>query len=168
MDVSESSIALGVYDPDTRRKTNMRSMGVPSLKRRQHKETPLGETVESIVLEYTVTTVTTESYEQLSSQLSSAVDDGDFDSLMHSIAVAYAATDLETAVSASIKVTDETLTSDDSGGGGKDGLSGGAIAGVVIGTIAGVALLGALLWYVLSAKRSVPMASQPNEVQVEM
>jgi hypothetical protein len=112
--------------------------------------------------------VTTDSYDQLSSQLSSAVDNGDFDSLMHSIAVAYAATDLETAVSASIKVTDVTPTADDSGGGGKDGLSGGAIAGVVIGTIAGVALLGALLWYVLSAKRSVPMSSQPNEVQVEM
>jgi hypothetical protein len=44
-----------------------------------------------------------------------------------------------------------------------DSISGGAIAGIVIGALAGLALIGGLLWFFLRRRRNATSASNPNE-----
>ena len=54
------------------------------------------------------------------------------------------------------KTPDENPTTPDTTDCGKDGLSGGAIAGIVVGSIVGVAAIGvggfALVWFVIKKK----------------
>jgi len=87
----------------------------------------------SIILKYDVVVSSTQTSEQLQTQLKNAVSDGSFDNFMQTAATEQGATNLQSATSDAIETetidpADNTDTSS-----AKDTLSGAAIAGIVIG-----------------------------------
>lgn len=99
----------------------------------------------------TYTVVTSESsftYDELSSELKSSVAAGDFDTYLHENAAASGATGFSSATSTSVTTTNLQSGSSDNGG-----LSGGAIAGIVI---ACVVLLSACAYFVHRWRSSSP------------
>lgn len=93
-----------------------------------------------------------QSYESLSSQLSDAVTSGQFNTILQTNAAANGATGLEDATSDSVTTTNlladngNNKKKDDS----DDGLSDGAIAGIVIGVLAGVIIIGLIAYFVIN------------------
>jgi hypothetical protein len=97
------------------------------------------------------TTNATELYLTLTRNLNTAMSDGSFTSTMQEVALALNATVLASAdatgVTNSAPTIENSVADDDSSGGGDSALTGGAIAGIVIGVLVGAALLGAVFYY---------------------
>lgn len=89
------------------------------------------------------------SYTSLSSQLSTAVSDGEFTTNLQSFSTSTGATGFATASSTSVTTTD-LLDDDNSGGGDNNSLSTGAIAGIVIGCAAFVIVIAVSMYYFFS------------------
>lgn len=101
---------------------------------------------DSIETSYVVKVQTGDSsvgYDDLSSQLQTAVEDGQFNDYMTEYGEKYGATGLINATSSS--VTTENLET--SGSSSDDGLSDGEIAGIVIGVLAFVGIIGAITYF---------------------
>lgn len=120
----------------------------PSLRRLQSSN--------AITTTYTVTTQSVYSAQQLSSQLENAITAGLFDATLHTTASNNGATALTTATSGELLVTYPQPS-----GGSSDKLSDGAIAGIVIGCVAGVVLIFALAYYFMGGGKAA-MSSQPH------
>lgn len=88
------------------------------------------------------------SYDELSTELTDAVESGEFDTLLTTNAQDNGATALVGATSDEVET--QNLVTDS--GSSDDGLSGGAIAGIVIGVLVGVALICGAIYYVISNK----------------
>ncbi|KAJ1418991.1 hypothetical protein B484DRAFT_481555 [Ochromonadaceae sp. CCMP2298] len=91
-------------------------------------------------------------YDDLTSQLSEAVNDGTFDLLLTQYATANNATSLVAATSDSITTTDTSPY--DSGKSDSNVLHDDAIAGIVVGTLVGCLLLGLLAWFACRPKNN--------------
>jgi hypothetical protein len=102
------------------------------------------QTSGSIRVTYTVTVTVTDdgTYDTLSSELVSAVNSGEFNDYLTEYGSSTGAVYYIGATSNSVTITNVNANDDDSSDGA--GLSGGAIAGIVIGVLAFVALLGAV------------------------
>jgi hypothetical protein len=111
----------------------------------------------AIQFSYTVSTTTTLSQTDLETQLTTSVDNGNFNTLMQSYATTNGATGLTTATSDSV-----TVTPYNSGGGGDNGLSDGALAGIVIGCIAGAFILIGAVYYFVFASKTKSLLNAPN------
>lgn len=103
---------------------------------------------------YTLQVATQLTQTALETQLESSVDTGVFTAMLQSNAAADGATGLETASSAAIVVTDS-----DSGGSDND-LSDGALAGIIIGCVAGVVLIAGAVYFFCSGKKN--LLNSPN------
>jgi len=110
----------------------------------------------AITTTYTVTTESVYTASQLASQLENAITSGLFDEDLHTTATNNGATALTTATSGELLVTYPQ-----SSGGSSDKLSDGAIAGIVIGCVAGVAIIIALAYYFCGGGKTA-MSSQPH------
>jgi len=109
-------------------------------------------TSSSIALTYTVLTQSSSlTYEGLSSELKSSVSSGYFNTQLQSIASGEGYNTLAQCTSSSVSTVDETPTSSSSSN-KDDSLSGGAIAGIVIGSVFGAVLIGLGLYYFLGPK----------------
>ena len=113
-------------------------------------------TTSAVSISYTVTTTTQMSTSSLEAQLSDSVNSGNFNTLMQSYATVNGATGLETATSEPVTFT--TNSDDDSS---DNDLSDGAIAGIAIGGAAGLALIGAGVYY-FGVRKDKSLLSQPN------
>lgn len=114
-------------------------------------------TTSAVSISYTVTTTTQMSTSSLEAQLSDSVNSGNFNTLMQSYATVNGATGLETATSEPVTFT--TNTDDDSSS--DNDLSEGAIVGIAIGGAAGLALIGAGVYY-FCVRKDKSLLSQPN------
>ena len=109
----------------------------------------------AISITYTVQVSTQLTTTDLEAQLTSSVDSGVFTAMLQTNAGINGATGLEDASSAAV-----TTTSVDNGGGSDSGLSDGAIVGIVIGCVAGVAIIGVLVYFFAFSKKS--LLNSPN------
>jgi hypothetical protein len=105
----------------------------------------------SIRVTYTVTVTVTDdgTYGTLSSELVDAVNSGEFNDYLDEYGNSTGAVYLVGATSNSVTITNINVNDDSSDG---SGLSGGAIAGIVIGVLAFLALLGAVGYYQFQRK----------------
>ena len=101
------------------------------------------QTADSISISYTVSVDSAYSVASLASQLQSATENGKFDASLHAQALTAGATGLQSASTDRAVVTYPPASSPAARTDNK--LSSGAIAGVVIGVLAGVALMATLL-----------------------
>lgn len=114
-----------------------------------------------ITATYTVSVNTgTQSYDALTGQLQSAISKGQFNGYLQSMSAQTGATGFASATSDSVS-TNNDLASDDSD---DDSLSDGAIAGIVIGAVAFVALVAVGLWFFCRPKQS--LATQQEGVSM--
>ena len=112
-------------------------------------------TTSAVSISYTVTTTTQMSTSSLEAQLSDSVNSGNFNTLMQSYATVNGATGLETATSEPVTFTTNSDDDDD------NDLSEGAIVGIAIGGAAGLALIGAGVYY-FCVRKNKSLLSQPN------
>lgn len=108
----------------------------------------------AIQITYTVSTNSNMDASALESQLTNSVNTGTFNTLMSSYATANGATGLEDATSGPVTIT----PTDD--GGSSNGLSTGELAGIIIGSVVGFALLCGLVYYFMMPKKG--LLNQPN------
>jgi hypothetical protein len=104
--------------------------------------------VKSINLNYNVRATSTYTSKQLQNQLKAAVEDGTFDANLQTAATNNGAADLQGATSNSITTVTITEGDDDDSSSDKK-LSGGAIAGIVIGCVCFALIVAALVAYFL-------------------
>lgn len=90
-----------------------------------------------------------QSYASLSLQLNTAVSSGYFTANLQTYGGILGATELENATSTSVTTTNLLASNTGGGRGSSDDLSGGEIAGVVIGSLAGVVLIALLVYCVM-------------------
>jgi hypothetical protein len=100
----------------------------------------------SVRMSYTVSVTTTASGNQLFSELSSVVTSGAFNTFMHDTAVALSAPDVQSC-------TSDTVSYPSSSSSKNKKLSVGAIVGIVIGSVAFVAMVIALVVYCVGSKQ---------------
>jgi hypothetical protein len=96
----------------------------------------------TIALASTTYTSTDALYSGLTTAFATAVNDGSYAAILQNSGVAELA-----AVTASDPASSPATVIEPPSSGGKNGLSGGAIAGIVIGTLAGVAIIAGLYYY---------------------
>jgi hypothetical protein len=90
------------------------------------------------------------------------VTSGTFSSTLKTVSQELGATEtVDASATAVTNGPEETTVAPNNGGGGSNGLSGGAIAGIVIGALAGVILLAALVYYVLHTDNAVTRGASP-------
>lgn len=104
-----------------------------------------------------------QTYSSLSSQLSNAVSGGTFTVLLQSYGTSTGATGFQQASSDSVSTSDLVGSS----GNDDDSLSGGAIAGIVIGVLVGVLLLAGIIYYFALSKPAAA-AAQTNGQDTEV
>jgi len=129
-------------------------------------------TTSSILMNYEVEISSVLTAEDLQSQLTTAINNGKFVQYLKAVALANGFTDFQEAASQTIKT--ETISVPDIEISGKESLSDGAIAGIVIGCFFGVILLAVLIFLFAchgpasSAKnqRSTPVPPQDQESQL--
>eukprot|EP01034_Spumella_vulgaris_P042247 gene42247-52383_t len=123
-------------------------------RRRLNEGRALSATTNSnISIAYTVNAhVTGQTYTSLSNQLNSAVASGAFDEYMGGYAQQNQVTGL-TGATATQAVTYEPTDTSSSGSGSS--LSGGAVAGIVIGVIGGIAIFAFMVFYTVQNKDSI-------------
>jgi hypothetical protein len=107
----------------------------------------------AIQISYTVSTSSVLSTQQLEAQLSDSVSTGNFNTLMQAYATAVGATALETATSDSITITTDNHSSSDK-------LTTAELVGVIVGSVACVAILIALACCLLRPKKG--LLNQPG------
>ena len=108
---------------------------------------------------YTVTLQSLYTAEQLAAQLENSITSGAFDNTLHSLAVTNSATALTTVSSGEVTVT---YPPSDNGNNNSDKLSDGAIAGIVIGCVAGALIIGFLVYYFMCSAKHSLLGSQPH------
>lgn len=103
----------------------------------------------------------TELYDQLTSDLTTAVEDGSFTRTMNSVATSLGATVLATAEADGVINSVLIVLEPSDGDGGKkkkdeddDGLTDGAIAGIVIGCVVILLLIAGGVWYIVNYDNS--------------
>jgi hypothetical protein len=110
--------------------------------------------VKSILMKYKVVSRSTFTSKQLQSQLKAAVQDGTFDANLQTAATNNGATNLQGATSNS--VTTQTITEGNtpSPRANSTGLSGGAIAGVIIGIFVALLLMAWVVYFFMHVSAS--------------
>jgi len=131
---------------------NVRRAGQASLSLRRLQ----GDAISST---YTVTLQSLYTAAQLSAQLENAITSGSFDNTLHTLAITNSATALTTVSSGEIIVT---YPPSDNGNNNSDKLSDGAIAGIVIGSVAGVLIIGFLVYYFMCSSKHSLLTNQPH------
>eukprot|EP01034_Spumella_vulgaris_P035217 gene35217-43419_t len=121
-----------------------------------------GTTNSNISIAYTVNAhVTGQTYTSLSTQLNSAISSGAFDEFLGGYAQQYQVTGL-TEVTSTQAVTYET-TDTSSAGSGSSTISGGAIGGIVIGVVGGLAIFAFMVYYSVKHKDSINNTGRRSE-----
>lgn len=106
---------------------------------------------QAITVTYTVSVTTTSSSDSLYYQLSTAVTSGSFNTALSSYAALFGASGLEGCTSNSVNYPSDS----------KKGLSAGAIAGIVIGCVAFVGIVAAIIFFLMGNKKTPMAQAQP-------
>ena len=104
-----------------------------------------------------MSTSTTLSASSLEDQLTESADNGVFDAELQYYATTNGATGLDGATTGPITIDDDDSSS--------NGLSAGAIAGIVIGSVAGLVLIAAAIYYCMGMQKP-SLASQPANIEL--
>lgn len=116
-----------------------------------HRQLP-ATTTDAILTSYIVRTANPDlTYDTLTTQLTTAVDAGVFDTFLSTNAEQQGATELVGCQTSSVSTT----YVDTSSGSSSKGLSAGVIAGIVIGVIVGVALIAAAVFCIFNKEQKI-------------
>jgi len=112
----------------------------------------------SIVLKYDIVLFSTKTAEELQTQLKTAVSDGSFNTILQAAAAEKGATELQSATSNTIEtqtITTEPPAPVDSSSSKRNGLSEADIAGICIGIVLGITIIGAIVYWWCNRKQKV-------------
>jgi len=105
------------------------------------------------------TSTSTEVYQSLTAQLSSAVTQGNFTTTLQQASADLGATETASAAATDVSEGPAEVTEPGSSGGSSSGLSAGAIAGIVIGVVGGLTIVAVALWFYLGRKSALNSAA---------
>lgn len=162
IDVSTTATAVAAFaQHQSGNKGSLRTAGA---KMQDSTYSLIAITLTSVVLSDTSYYNTTQLYDALTASLQSAVQSGSYDTALHNSATSSGATALKNAVAVSVHSSSPTVTTKHNGGGGSSGtgLSGGAIAGIVVGSVPVLALAAAVFW---CYRKGSPTAAAPSSAR---
>jgi len=125
----------------------------------------LNAETDSIVLRYDISSTNpTVTYDALASSLKTNVDDGTFDVVLSAYAKLHGAVGLVGAKSGPVLVTNK-LESASSTSASRPGLTGGAIAGIVIGCIVFISLCAGGIYKLVSSRGNKPLSTSSSNIE---